>query len=752
MKKHKKIISIILATTLFINTQFVVFATEAPTPPPAPENETVAPEAPTPPVNDRERPKPPSEPTDPPPRYTDSANNIKDESDGSKENSSSPDTNSSQNGVSDNNDLEGIDSNMNNGDTTISTADANSSTDLTTTGNTNTSKTQPTSAGTGSTDVSNSQDGAFSDNNSSATLVNTNDTNQENTAGVENQVDQSSQTGDNSASFNNGDSYIKTGESNTSANLVNAVNTNVDSVAIAEFNVADDHVGDIVLDYNSNCIQGCGIGEIAVKNNQNGAGSDNNAEANTQSNKNTDQLNDAALVNNVDLSANSGDNKTDFNTGGDSTIQTGDANVSANINNFVNNNLAGNVVLGVVNIYGDLVGDIVLTEEAMNAFCGNCLGSSSVQNTGNGAYSTNKASLSETNNNSTSQFNNADIENNLIIYANTGDNEANMNTGGNSTILTGDANVEANVVNVANTNLSDGNWWLVIVNEAGQWVGKLFGSNSEGGMASSEGLEFTTDGNGEVVVSNDTNGAGSENTSEANRQNNTSVNQANDAKIVNNVNLSANTGTNSASYNTGGDSTVQTGDANVVASIVNFVNNNIAGSGKLFVNVVNVFGSWLGDFMTPGYSKDKGHASNNLASDTKNQENTAGVGGLNQESENSSTSNVQSTSDEETVPSSSEKNQPTPTFSNYSGSLLASTSIAGVTDTYNAHLDKSDSADDKLAYSGENSLYDFTEDDVAGEKIVNINLAWVLIALVSFWTIRKTNILHKLLPAKKGAK
>ena len=65
---------------------------------------------------------------------------------------------------------------------------------------------------------------------------------------------------------------------------------------------------------------------------------------------------------------------------------------------------------------------------------------------------------------------------------------------------------------------------------------------------------------------------------------------------MNNVDLYANTGGNSASRNTGGDNSITTGDATIVANIINFVNTNISGNGRLFVNVVNVFGSWFGDF------------------------------------------------------------------------------------------------------------------------------------------------------------
>ena len=60
--------------------------------------------------------------------------------------------------------------------------------------------------------------------------------------------------------------------------------------------------------------------------------------------------------------------------------------------------------------------------------------------------------------------------------------------------------------------------------------------------------------------------------------------QQNNAEIINNIDLKAVTGQNDASKNNGGDSSIKTGDAKIVADIVNFVNNNIQGTGRLAKN------------------------------------------------------------------------------------------------------------------------------------------------------------------------
>lgn len=501
------------------------------------------------------------------------------------------------------NNNQGATSDGNVGNTAITTGDANNDSDITTQGNTNASTNNTCCAGSAS--VENSGNGTGSTNNGSASIANNNNTNQSNSASVANDLNQTTVTGQNSTSFNVGDSSIKTGDANTTGTVITAVNTNVDGVMISEFNIADDHVGDIVLDFGAGCVQGCNGNTVNAENTGNGAGSDNAASSSATNNNTTDQTNNANIGSALTLTADSGNNDARFNTGGDSDIVTGDANVAANSLTFANNNIAGNVIFGVVNIFGDLIGDIILTEEAMNAACGgSCGGSATASNTGNGSGSANTSLASNNTNNTTFQSNDADINNTLILDAQTGNNDASLNTGGNSTIQTGDANVQANVLNVANSNIGGGNMWLVIINEAGRWIGRIFGAPEGSNMAGSEGTEFVVDPEtGAVTASNNGNGANSTNQANAGTTTNNTTNQTNNAVINNQLDLSANTGGNSTSFNTDGNSNIKTGDATIVANIVNFVNNNIVGNGKLVVTVVNVFGKWLGNFYTPDHPK-----------------------------------------------------------------------------------------------------------------------------------------------------
>lgn len=615
-------------------------APSEPTPPPAPEGPTAppsAPSAPTPPPKPGEAtPTPTPTQSEPPavspaPQNTESSQQNTDSSAGSETDGATgnnadaqplSETQQATTGSGGENETDiktGQVDNGNVGDTTINTGNATNTATLATSANTNSSATQP--GGGGSATVSNTGNGSGSTNNGSAAVLNDDTSVQDNSATVVNNLNQSANTGDNSASRNvGGDSIITTGDANVTGTSVTAVNTNIDNVMVAEFNIADDHMGDYVLDFAANCVSGCGTGDATVKNSGNGEGSNNSASLEQISNDLTFQNNDATVENNMTLAANSGNNIASKNTGGDSQITTGDANVSANALTFANSNLAGNVVYAVVNIFGDLVGDIIFPDSVC------CGGGASVANSGNGDGSTNTADAAITNTDNTFQFNNADIQNNVVLNANTGNNDTSRNTQGNSVVETGNASVDANIVNVANTNVV-GDVWLVIVNEAGKWIGKILGAPEGALMAGSTGTQFEVDENGQINITNSGNGSGSTNTGSVNSQNNSVVSQTNNAKVVNNIDLSANTGGNMASRNTGGNSYISTGDAKVITNIVNFVNNNIAGSGRLFVTVVNVFGSWLGDFVSPGTHKQ--NSSNNIASSFQTESaNDVGRGGL----------------------------------------------------------------------------------------------------------------------------
>ena len=520
---------------------------------------------------------------------------------------------------------EGVSSNGNVGDTFIDTGDANSNGNIFTTANSNLSGGSDC-CGNAGIGVVNDGNGTGSTNTGSATVSDNNTTDQSNSAAIANNMTGATVTGQNSASNNVGDSYIDTGNASTTGTIITSANTNIDGVTVAEFNIVDDHVGDYILDFGASCVSGCDGFTGLAQNSSNGANSDNDASINSDTYNTTNQTNDGTVNNDLYLTSDSGSNIASGNTGGDSYIATGDASVAGNVLTFINNNLAGNVILGVVNIFGDLIGDIILPESVLSAFaCATCGGNTTLVNSGNGSNSDNNVSSDQTAIDTTSQVNVADIDNNLILDANTGDNSASGNTGGDAYITTGNADVIAQVLNIANNNIIGGDWWLVIVNRAGQWIGQIVGAPQGANFAGSAGTEFAVSENGQITAVNSGNGAGSASDASVNSNTNNIINQTNNADVNNNIYLSANTGKNSTNDNTGGDNYITTGDARVIANLVNFVNNNIVG-GKLLVTFVNVFGSWMGDFVTPGHTKPQSNLASNNSPEQNSSSDNSGSG------------------------------------------------------------------------------------------------------------------------------
>lgn len=618
------------------------------------------------------------------------------------------------------------DGNQQVGDTAIITGDADSTTMLTTTANGNGAS---VAQGNGdSASVANAGNGVNSTNDGSIKVADNSNTIQNNAANVANNLDQSTNTGVNSTSGNVGESYIRTGDANTAATVMTAVNTNIDGVMVSQFDVNDNQTEDLVLDFAAHCISGCTPTNASVNNTANGAGSTNSGTFESQANNASFQNNDATVGNNLVLNANSGKNTSDYNTGGTSGIVTGDANVSANALTFANNNFGGNVVYGVVNIYGDLHGDIVFPEEVAGTCC--VAGDLLAANTANGANSNNLTNGTFDTTNTNFQTNTAQIDNNVILNAQTGDNTTSANTGGDTLVKTGQANTDVNVVNVANNNIDGGNWWLVLVNEAGNWVGHIIGGNQGSNtMAASQGTAFSVNPNGDITVTNGGNGTGTNNNSTTTQEVNNTTVQNNTAKINNTLDLSANTGGNTASYNTNGDNFIQTGDANIIANLVNFVNNNVTGGGKLFVTVVNVFGNWAGNFVTPDGQKEL--ALNPTPTPTALQ--NLAIGGTNVTTEGyASTPTPTIAAVNTTQQTVVVQVTPTPTVSTAKKHITQSPTFEngntlGVTQTH------SEGDEDTLAFAAStNALSDAIVTPtpaVKGKKVVSINIAWLLILI-----------------------
>lgn len=241
---------------------------------------------------------------------------------------------------------------------------------------------------------------------------------------------------------------------------------------------------------------------------------------------------------------------------------------------------------GVVDIFGDLTGNIIIPEETV-AYLERRQRELLIEasNAETGSDSTNAVDVDVTSTDATELTNTADVQNNVTIDAITGQNSATQNTGG-STVATGDVEAVANTVTLANMSVVDGNLGLIIVNALNRWLGFLLGSD---GAWTPIGHDYST----VIAAENSSTGADSTNTVDIDVTETHTTEITNEASITNTLGLAAITGQNQADQNTG-NASVSTGDALVNATVVNVVNTNVVGGG-FFVAVVNVFGNWLGE-------------------------------------------------------------------------------------------------------------------------------------------------------------
>ena len=250
-----------------------------------------------------------------------------------------------------------------------------------------------------------------------------------------------------------------------------------------------------------------------------GNGSDSNNTANLTLNSSTNvvQNNTANIENKIKAEAETGENDANDNTGGDVNVDTGNATVNVAVNNLVNSNSASVDCCpqGDINVLID----------------------------GNGTHSDNDVDLDQNSTINVFQDNYAYVKNDIDAEAETGENDANDNTGGSVSIDTGDAETNVEVSNTANAN----------------WA-KVGGDGAQGELSAR-------------IVGN---GSNSDNYIDLDLDSAILLKQDNDASLENKVKAEAETGENDANDNTGGDVSIDTGDAETDVSVDNLVNFNWA--------------------------------------------------------------------------------------------------------------------------------------------------------------------------------
>ncbi|OGG26635.1 hypothetical protein A2960_00490 [Candidatus Gottesmanbacteria bacterium RIFCSPLOWO2_01_FULL_39_12b] len=467
----------------------------------------------------------------------------------------------------------------------------------------------PGNEGNNSTDVNdpaNLNTGALSTNTATETLEQKYEQLNKNLADLQNKIDAVTATGNNLANFNTLNGQVYTGDALSTINQLNKLNSNISGMGgFAVFNIYDNHAGDIVFKLADNNVTGgfsSASGNVS-KNSDTGPGSSNLADGQSSFTVKEANGNDAKIVNDIVLQSSTGNNTASMNTG-DGIVKTGNATSIGNVVNLANTNLnVSNWLFGVVNIFGTLAGNIILPKGSSTS--SNTSNSAGVlsENSNTGFGSTNNATYDNTSLATFDNANTANITSYVEASANSGNNSSSTNTGGGN-IVSGSSDVAVSNSTIANTNTNneEGIVWMVIVNEAGKWVGHIIGSPwGESSASNSLPISSTTGGAGQTTYTADSvnsgTGAFSTNDASYDSSTNSTVTNNNTAEIINNISANADTGNNTATYNTG-TSSIETGNAKVGLNLVNMVNTNVVAK-KFVAILVNVLGKFLGDVIPP---------------------------------------------------------------------------------------------------------------------------------------------------------
>lgn len=356
-------------------------------------------------------------------------------------------------------------------------------------------------------------------------------------------------------------------------------------------NLFGDHYGDITLQPEEVTGGGGQLGALAgnssASNSNTGAGSSNQAQVNSDSGVTVVNNPTGNIVNNLDLSAVSGNADVTGNTNGGSA-STGDATVQLNLINLINSAiLSGGSFFGLINIFGSLDGDILFPEGFLDAALAQeqSDGSQSASNSNTGSSSSNTATLES--NSNTNLINNpsASFSNNLNTAADTGDATVTNNTSAGGA-QSGESKISNSLFNLFGANVFGENAVLVLVNVMGRWVGGIMNLPGSG---DSSGALMT----GDATVSNNGTGPNSQNQAGVNQNSNTNIINTPTGTITNNINATAASGNASVSGNTsaGGASS---GNATVAANIANIFGSQLNLRKWFGVLVINVFGDWNG--------------------------------------------------------------------------------------------------------------------------------------------------------------
>jgi hypothetical protein len=267
--------------------------------------------------------------------------------------------------------------------------------------------------------------------------------------------------------------------------------------------------------------------------------------------------NNGQINNDIYLGANSG-NADVSNNGSAGNATTGDATTLLNLVNIINSVIAANdSFIGIINIYGNLNGDILFPPDLLNTLFGSNGSSGGGGSPGNVDLDVN---------------NNQNINNNVVLDATSGNATVSDNHHAGSA-TTGDASTNLTILNLTGNQVIGKNAILVFVNVLGKWVGMILNAPegaTSAALGNGSGSGCLCGGDLDATINNN-------------------------AEINNNIHLSSQSGDASVIGNHhAGDAT--SGNATASANIVNIISSQLSFSDWFGILFINVFGTWTGSF------------------------------------------------------------------------------------------------------------------------------------------------------------
>jgi hypothetical protein len=320
----------------------------------------------------------------------------------------------------------------------------------------------------------------------------------------------------------------------------------------------------------------------------NGTDSNNTIANDTTATGNFDLTNNASVLTTLNSDATTGDANALFNTTvGD--VSTGDAAAIANVLNMIQSSwdpANGDITLFSADLYDNYFGDLLFDPSIL---------------LGNGTGSSNTIANNGATDLTINIEENASIQNDINLNAQSGDANANGNTDVGD-VSTGDATAIANVINMINSMITTGDSFIGSINLYGDLNGDILLPQSL--------LD--------ILLGNGTN---STNTIANNQSTDVDANVSTNSTITNNTNLTSTSGNATADANTTvGD--ISTGDAETSVNEMNLIGQNVQGTKGLLV-FINVMGSWVGLlFNAPVTSSINGGNGTNSANTIANNAST----------------------------------------------------------------------------------------------------------------------------------